>query len=175
MESPSVAVIVGDSPSLIEDTFNFESYQCYDYTVIAVNNGGFKWMDLTCTVPDYWYSYHEEWFEKTPVPFESEWLSCKQESYQELKPRYKAWDNITFLDIPTAHGSSGFHAANIAIDYLCANRVVLLGVELALTYEKVYSHIWKQARPKFKKHVRSMSGWTRTHFGVPTYAWLQGE
>jgi len=89
------------------------------------------------------------------------------------------------------HGSSGLYMAQIALEHLGANRVILCGVPLtgegdhihwpadvrpaALTQAMRYRAGFEAALPIIGPQVRSMSGWTAETYGQPDEDWLNDD
>lgn len=85
-------------------------------------------------------------------------------------------------------GSSGLFGIVVGLKGAKLTRLVLAGVPMdALQghYHRpkegrwlecdAYKAMWQRHLPKFKDHVRSMSGWTRDLLGAPTESWLNGQ
>lgn len=82
-------------------------------------------------------------------------------------------------------GTSGLYAAQIALEEMGAERVILAGVPMQADAQALYAkgpwgqdHVktyrdgWLRAFPKIVGRVRSVSGWTRDLLGYPSTEWL---
>lgn len=83
-------------------------------------------------------------------------------------------------------GSSGLHGADIALNGLGLDGVILCGVPMDSSPNQFRGRPWHQAGvfraawqapdtlPTLKARVRSMAGWTQQLLGLPSPAWLDG-
>jgi hypothetical protein len=87
-----------------------------------------------------------------------------------------------FKTSPNTKGGSGLLAISVA-RYLGFTKIVLAGMpmtpESAHFFDPkpwneciIYRNVWEK-RSDLKDYVRSVSGWTREHFGPPTVEWLK--
>lgn len=84
----------------------------------------------------------------------------------------------------TNSGSSGLFAVKVALDDLCCDRVICVG--MPMDADRAHFHRagrewrgadrhrkgWEEARDHMKGRVTSMSGWTADFLGKPSPAWL---
>lgn len=114
------------------------------------------------------------------------WVSLHPEMYAAW-PAQRAGnaDYRTFLypDPPERwSGSSGLYAAQIALDHLGADKVILCGVPMDADAGHIhwpgdwpwtrYRAGFEAAHPIIGHQVRSMSGWTADTYGRPETDWL---
>lgn len=120
-------------------------------------------------------------------------LSAPRRIFTTLRDSRYSWvvdgeELVTKLD-QWASGSSGLFAVRAAYE-LGARRVVLAGVPMDARAHFVESTVHKvgkpwassashrrawtdrKVEPRLRERTRSLSGWTREHFGAPTLRWL---
>lgn len=128
-----------------------------------------------------WVTLHPEKF--------WDWRSRRQGDPARYAISHKRHRYSGPLDVLRAErwgGSSGLYAVQIAIETFGLDRIVLCGVPMSGEFGHIrgqdhwegasrYQDGWNKARPFIRNTVRSMSGWTREQYGVPTPDWLIGE
>lgn len=176
-----VAVVLGGASCLFDDVAELRALlEPADHTVIAVNDAGFRWPGRI----DHWATLHPE---------ELAWRRARRERY-EYAGRFTTWTRTypmgmekferlcdRTLGDPWNQGSSGFLGVGVAWT-LGYRRIILCGVPMdgggrlermgGWVSHGTFRPAWKSAHPALRAALRSMSGWTREQFGVPTCEWL---
>ena len=155
------------------------------HLIVAVNDIGMTYPDI-----DHWVSYHPHKFAQWEkrrhraglTPPEAFWTHSLK-----TVPKEHRLINIRVLSQPHWGGSSGLLAVQVVLQDLMIEHSVLAGIPMTETrhFDPVRYKPWPEAlyyRAKWednlvllKKHVRSMSGWTREILGAPDPAWLGVE
>lgn len=182
-EQDTLAVVVGSAPCRDQD---FEKLNGFEFDVIAVNYSG-----IVLERVDHWISIHGDMM--------PEWLDTRTAAGRDLPgvivgnfmngnhdKRLVRWE------VRPYPGSSSLFAVRWAL-FWGYRRIVLCGVPLAGRHSLLpdgsmiedprdyncYHEDWiKQTVRDIKPlpldgYVRSMSGWTREHFGAPTKEFLE--
>lgn len=99
----------------------------------------------------------------------------------------RAAPSVAFTAVkPKWHGSSGLYAAQIALEELGFDGVILAGCPMDAAAGALCQHSemgdptkvdrfkpeWARALPEISGRIRSMSGWTRDLLGAPSGEWL---
>lgn len=179
------AVVLGGAACLWDDLRALNELVgggAWDGLVIAVNDSGWAYPGHI----DHWVSLHPEKF--------AAW--CALRAANGYPNGYVKWGGLWpgANDSPLVDrvhpvkevGSTGLHAALIAVGPLGCDRVVLAGTPMdaqrhftrgqAWDMADFHRDGWTKALPKIEGRVRSMSGWTRELLGEVTTEWLaRGE
>lgn len=149
------------------------------YTVIAVNVVGTHLRYI-----DHWVSFHPElmvnWIrQRRDNDFDDNyqlWTSAKGRRMTEWERHMK----IRMIDCDG--GSSGMIGVLVALE-LGIPRIVLAGIpmvneagryDVGTPWDEAEQHkkAWEKLPATTKMKIRSMSGWTRLHFGYPSVQWM---
>lgn len=153
----------------------------WPYTILAVNDAGWAYRFQI----NHWITLHGE---KLPV-----WMAMREQLGYPLG--FLTWgglwvtgrDDSTLPNIDCIHpvtrvGSSGLHAAEIALGPLEVDRVVLAGIPMdgsghffdPTPWDSAMAHreAWIASVGDFAGRVRCLSGWTAGLLHRPDRAWL---
>jgi len=156
------ALILGSADCLQADIEALLEIGPWGGLVIVVNESGVYYRGHI----DHWVTMHGE---------KLDWWRSKREGSRDY----------TATVLPKCDGSSGGAATLFAVEVLGCERVVLVGMPMDTrphlgrgaewTPATEHRPWWLEQLPRFKDHVRSLSGWTRELLGAPDEEWLRGE
>lgn len=169
----SVALVLGGANTLQADV---AAYQGPVSGVVACNDAGYWWPGKL----DAWVTLHPEhmaiWEAKRAGPRPRHFVGIRK---TDLSYAYPV-DLVTepFFDGMPSSGSSGLFAAKVALVDLGFDYAVLCGIPLTVDGEHFfergawrpatdYQKHWTLIPDRYRRRMRSMSGWTKTHFGAP--------
>lgn len=149
--------------------------------VIAVNRAGCDYRGKL----DHWVSFHADLF---PL-----WIAQRSKNGYDLgmdfwtnahgRKRSPLEDTLGVRHVDCMGGSSGKVAVEVALHIGCT-KVILAGIPMepahghydesgAWDEALIHRRAWEKDYERLAPFVRSMSGWTKDKFGVPTREWLK--
>lgn len=173
-----IVFVLGGAKTLHDDLRRAREL-CEPDTIVATNHAG---RDYDGFLP-HWATVHVDLF---PT-----WI--KQRREKGFKDAQSLWGpderpspkGVAIRPIANWRGSSGLLAVSVALDGLCADKVVLCGVPLdrnAAHYDdnkpwrdaSNYRLAWLHKKERMQGKVKSFGGWTAHLLGEPSREWLDG-
>lgn len=176
----TIALVLGGANCLHDDMAKARALFTPDL-IIATNHAG---RDYDGHV-DHWVTFHPYLF---PGWMAERKLAGRSDAGKLWTSEPHRPPKTVQLDLNTVsgkwRGSSALLACRIGIEKLGC-QCLLAGVPLetaAAHYDdprpfadaETFRKAWVEHLPDIRDHVRSLSGWTRTHLGAPSREWLEG-